>query len=306
MERDFKGVWIPKEIWLNKQMTLMEKVFFIEIDSLDNDIGCYASNQYFADFFGLSKNRSSEIIKNLEKKGFIEITYQYKKNTKLVEKRIIKVVEKSIKGYSENRQRYSGNCEDNNTIFNNTDIIITPSSKNHKHSSNEEYGDEVFSGQLDMSEYYNSIGYMDRDNTRYDNVDLYNNNIKADFPQNGKNGKVRLTSQLLQEIIQNWNDLGVGKVRDIRANTRRYKRIKGIIDDYGYDDLITVMNTINDSPFLKGENDRNWKITMDWFLEPNNYQKVRDGNYISHHNNYNNNTNNPEENENAIGSFLGQ
>lgn len=68
MERAFKGIWIPAEIWLNKDLTLLEKVFLVEIDSLDNENGCFASNEYFSNFFGLSKNRCSEVIKSLEKK----------------------------------------------------------------------------------------------------------------------------------------------------------------------------------------------------------------------------------------------
>ena len=70
MERDFKGIWIPKEVWLSNDLTLQEKVFLVEIDSLDNEEGCYASNQYFADFFGLSTTRVSLIIKSLYKNFF--------------------------------------------------------------------------------------------------------------------------------------------------------------------------------------------------------------------------------------------
>ena len=89
MERAFKGIWIPAEIWLSKELKIMEKLFLVEIDSLDNEDGCFASNEYFSNFFDLSKNRCSEIIKSLEKKGFIEIEYIYKKNKKSIEKRII-------------------------------------------------------------------------------------------------------------------------------------------------------------------------------------------------------------------------
>lgn len=179
---------------------------------------------------------------------------------------------------------------------------IYNTSENHQHLSCERYEDEVFPNQLKLVEHDNFSNTNIREDTdRYAYVEDNNIYTKADFPQNGKNGKKRLTSQILQEIIQNWNNLGIGKVRDIRANTRRHKRIKGIIDDYGYDDLIAVMNTINDSPFLKGENSRNWKITMDWFLEPNNYQKVRDGNYINNNNVYS--KSNPEQNNSAIDMF---
>lgn len=127
MKRDFKGVWIPKEIWLSKELTLQEKLFLVEIDSLDNEEGCYASNDYFSEFFGLSKNRCSEVIKSLEKKGILKISYIYKKGTKSIEKRLIKVVGISIwgtrnvdRGIREVDRGYSEKCEENNTVFNNT------------------------------------------------------------------------------------------------------------------------------------------------------------------------------------------
>ena len=68
MKREFKGVWIPAEIWLNENLTIMEKLFLVEIDSLNGEKGCYASNEHFSNFFSLSKNRCSEIIKALEAK----------------------------------------------------------------------------------------------------------------------------------------------------------------------------------------------------------------------------------------------
>jgi hypothetical protein len=73
-ERDFKGVWIPKEIWLSDQLSLMEKVLFVEIHSLDNERGCFASNKHFADFFGVSDRQIRTYIGSLKVKGFITIT----------------------------------------------------------------------------------------------------------------------------------------------------------------------------------------------------------------------------------------
>ena len=74
MERDFKGVWIPREIWLSEELSLLEKVLFVEIHSLDNERGCFASNQYFADFFGMSARQISTHIGSLKEKGYIHIT----------------------------------------------------------------------------------------------------------------------------------------------------------------------------------------------------------------------------------------
>lgn len=71
--RDFKGVWIPKEIWLSEQLSLMEKVLFVEIHSLDNERGCFASNRHFAEFFGVSERQIQTYIAALKAKGFITV-----------------------------------------------------------------------------------------------------------------------------------------------------------------------------------------------------------------------------------------
>lgn len=72
MDRDFKGVWIPKEIWLTKELTLIEKVIFTEISSLDNEHHCTASNEYFAEFCDCSVSKVSKAIKKLKDLSMIE------------------------------------------------------------------------------------------------------------------------------------------------------------------------------------------------------------------------------------------
>ena len=72
--RDFKGIWIPKEIWLSDRLSLMEKILFVEIHSLDNERGCFATNKYFAGFFGLHPRRIAGYVASLKQKGFITVT----------------------------------------------------------------------------------------------------------------------------------------------------------------------------------------------------------------------------------------
>ncbi len=72
--RDFKGVWIPREVWLSEQLSLMEKVLFVEIHSLDNERGCFASNHYFSEFFGIHPRRVAAHVSSLKSKGFITVT----------------------------------------------------------------------------------------------------------------------------------------------------------------------------------------------------------------------------------------
>jgi DNA-binding GntR family transcriptional regulator len=82
-ERDFKGVWIPREIWLSAQLSLMEKVLFVEISSLDNERGCFASNAYFAEFFGVSDRQIRNVIGGLKSKGFVTVSVQ-NKNARII------------------------------------------------------------------------------------------------------------------------------------------------------------------------------------------------------------------------------
>jgi DNA-binding Lrp family transcriptional regulator len=71
-KRDFKGIWIPREIWLNEELNLFEKILFVEIDSLDNEDGCFASNAYFSKFFGISQKQITRYVAKLKEKGLIE------------------------------------------------------------------------------------------------------------------------------------------------------------------------------------------------------------------------------------------
>lgn len=70
--RDFKGVWIPKEIYLNNDLNWTEKILFVEISSLDNQQGCFARNKHFAEFLGKSESYISKCISKLKKLGFIQ------------------------------------------------------------------------------------------------------------------------------------------------------------------------------------------------------------------------------------------
>lgn len=73
-ERDFKGIWIPAEIWLDDRLSAQEMVILAEIDSLDKgEDGCWASNDYLAKFSKCSSATVSRAIKNLISCGYIKI-----------------------------------------------------------------------------------------------------------------------------------------------------------------------------------------------------------------------------------------
>ncbi len=105
MDRRFKGVWIPKALWLTRDLSLTEKVMLVEIDSLDDgERGCFASNAHLAEFFDLSQSRVSAIISSLCLKGFISVD-QTRQGVRTV-RRTIRV----LKGF-EDRPSSSENAE---------------------------------------------------------------------------------------------------------------------------------------------------------------------------------------------------
>ena len=72
--RDFKGVWIPKEVWLDDRLSAVAKIILVEIDSLDStERGCWASNQHIAKFCQVSERTVSSAISKLKDLGYIYV-----------------------------------------------------------------------------------------------------------------------------------------------------------------------------------------------------------------------------------------
>lgn len=70
MNRDFKGVWIPKEIYL-ADLSPTKKILLAEINSLDKGEGCFASNDYLANFLQITVGRLANILSELRQSGLI-------------------------------------------------------------------------------------------------------------------------------------------------------------------------------------------------------------------------------------------
>lgn len=73
-DRDFKGIWIPREIWLDERLNATEKIILAEIDSLDSSVdGCWASNEYLAQFCQCSAWKVSSAVSKLAKLGYLKV-----------------------------------------------------------------------------------------------------------------------------------------------------------------------------------------------------------------------------------------
>lgn len=69
--RDFKGVFIPANLYLNEDLSWTEKILLTEIYYLDHGEGCYAGNEHLAKFVHKSKQQCVDILTGLRKNGYI-------------------------------------------------------------------------------------------------------------------------------------------------------------------------------------------------------------------------------------------
>src|SRR5262249_1633859 len=80
-------------------------VLFVEIHSLDNEHGCYASNRHFADFFNVSQRQIRTYIASLKEKGFISVTIK-NRNDRVMRAvgRYARVREEDVRRLQDSRQ----------------------------------------------------------------------------------------------------------------------------------------------------------------------------------------------------------
>ena len=83
----------------------------------------------------------------------------------------------------------------------------------------------------------------------------------------------------VQSIVAAWNALGLSQITKLVSGTKRHQMLKARIKEYGTASILEAIGKISSSDFLMGRTGDGWTITFDWFIRPNNFPKVLDGNY---------------------------
>ena len=91
-------------------------------------------------------------------------------------------------------------------------------------------------------------------------------------------------AEAVRRIVQAWNSLGLQQLSRVTAASRRGGMLRARILEYGVDDVLEAIEKIRQSAFLKGQNAKGWVITFEWFVRPNNFPKVLEGNYDAYRN----------------------
>ena len=129
---DKKGYYaiIPANVRYDETLTPNAKLLYGEITALCNEKGfCWATNQYFAELYGVDKVTISRWIGNLKDKGYVSVEMQYKEGSNQILNRYIRICNGGI-GDSVNTPQQNDQypideiVKDNNTVNNTTNITV--------------------------------------------------------------------------------------------------------------------------------------------------------------------------------------
>ena len=88
---------IPANVRYDKNLTPNAKLLYGEITALCNEKGfCWANNEYFAELYGVSKTSISKWISSLIEKGYLQSEIIYKKDSKEILNRYLRIVKDPI------------------------------------------------------------------------------------------------------------------------------------------------------------------------------------------------------------------
>lgn len=118
----YSKVILPNSILGDNRLTFLERLVLIVIISLSKKEGyCWATNEYFKNLFGVSKQTISKSISSLSKYGYIVLKYDKKeKNNSKRVIRLSEVLKNQISGIKNNLN--TGN-QDNLKQYNNKNNI---------------------------------------------------------------------------------------------------------------------------------------------------------------------------------------
>ena len=131
-----------------------------------------------------------------------------------------------------------------------------------------------------------------------------NTDINPDVNLTVSNDTVRRTD--VQRVAEHWNQLaayGVKPVISINHGTKRFDMLRARVCSYGIDKILEAIENIKKSSVLCGSVQKGWFITFDWFVRPNNFIKVLEGNYEGMEDKGNRNKSSPGSKPNQFNSF---
>lgn len=118
-QRDFEGIWIPKNVYLDDRLNALDKIILVEINSLDTseELGCYASNEYLAKFCQCTETKISTSIKKLIDLGYIKVI-KFDGRKRYLKSSLKEIYSLPLKNLKAAFKKFKDNNIDNNKDYN--------------------------------------------------------------------------------------------------------------------------------------------------------------------------------------------
>ena len=200
-QRDFKGVWIPKAIWLDSRLTALDKVILTEIDSLDQtERGCFASNKHIADFCQCSEAKVTKSISHLIKLGYLYVQ-SFDGRQRELRSRLVNFTRQDSKKYESDsekvRQSNTRNKPSNNTTNKREKKPFIPPTLEEVEAYCKSRKNNVDAKRF--WDYFDAADWVDGKGNKVRNWkqkvitwESYNKDVKQDGQNTGDTGKVRV------------------------------------------------------------------------------------------------------------------
>lgn len=212
----------------------------------DGKYWTYNSVNAFEQLFPFwSKKQITRILKNLIDNGYL--------------------LDGNYNGKSYDRTKWYTITEKGKSILPNEEIQMTK-----RGNANDQMGKSILpNGEMEMTKKGNANDQKGKPIP----------DINTDINTDNTISKDIVSSTKVQQVIDAWNAVGLQKVISIKQGTNRHKLFNARVKQYGLDNILKAIENIASSTFLKGQNKKGWVITFDWFIAPNNFIKVLEGNY---------------------------
>ena len=148
---------IPANVRYDSNLKANEKLMFAEITALCNKNGyCHASNNYFAELYGVSKETVSRWIRNLSKNGYVNIKLIYAEGTNQIINRYVQInqypidekintpIDEKIKGNSTSNNNTSINKQIGNLQSSQSQLDLPLQTKKEEKKKSSEQKEKSF------------------------------------------------------------------------------------------------------------------------------------------------------------------
>ena len=271
---------LPAYVRYEKRLKPAERLLFAEISALTNKFGyCTASNCYFAELYGTTKETVSRWISHLSELGFLrlEMVYEGKqiKGRKIwIDEKVMTPIDEKVKG--------------NNTRLNNTRINNTPLPPNAENGKDGLNADAFVSADAETCEWEtDEPTSLETQSGSNGNGSLSGKPKNANVPRRRKSDGVPL-----QEIADLYNEVLGGRLPSVqvlndtrkRAIVNRWCEMLGTAAPNGkvrFGDKETGLawfagffRKVAMNPFWMGENQTGFAVNFDWIFKAGNFVKI--------------------------------